>query len=288
MQALLVGLVVGFSFWKLGVSTSDLEMRTLAIFQILILGIMLIGAAMPQFLFMRELFKRDYSSKFYSSTPFTIAMFSVEVPYLVVAGSLCIICCYWSAGFNVGNNMDGFYFWLSFVLFLIYCHSFGMFIAAASPHMAVAMIVMPIIVTFLFLFAGVLNPPSSMPYFWESWMYPLDPFHYFMEGVITTSLAPVTVVCSDGDFYKFNAPAGQTCGEYTASFLTSAPGYVANPNATGELCDYCSYATGNQFLATLEWDISHRWRDFGILIGYLVFNLGLSVVFVYVFRKQWR
>lgn len=39
LQSLLVGLVVGFSFWDLGVSVSDLNMRVLAIFQILVLGI---------------------------------------------------------------------------------------------------------------------------------------------------------------------------------------------------------------------------------------------------------
>lgn len=38
LQSLLVGLVVGFSFWDIGNSTSDVQMRTLAIFQILILG----------------------------------------------------------------------------------------------------------------------------------------------------------------------------------------------------------------------------------------------------------
>jgi ATP-binding cassette subfamily G (WHITE) protein 2 (SNQ2) len=288
LQSLLVGLVVGFSFWDLGVSTSDLNMRVLAIFQILVLGIMLIGAAMPQFLFMRELFKRDYSSKYYSSTPFGIAMFLVEIPYLVLAASLCIICCYWASGFDVGDNFDGFYFWIAFVLFIIYCHSFGMFVAAASPHMAVAMIILPILITFLFLFAGVLTPPSQMPKFWESWMYHLDPFRYFMEGVITTALAPVTIICTKDDFLRFYAPPGVTCGNYTESFLSYATGYINNPNAVDQLCEYCSFKTGNEFLNTLEWDIKYRWRDFGILVGYLAFNLILTVIFVWVFRKQWR
>jgi len=281
--------VVGFSFWDLKNSTSDLNLRVLAIFQILILGIMLIGAAMPQFLFMRELFKRDYASKYYSSTPFTLAMLLVEIPYLFLAGSLCIICCYWSSGFDVGDNLDGFYFWIAFVLFIIYCHSFGIFIAAASPHMAVAMIVLPILTTFLFLFAGVLSPPDQLPHFWESWMYPLDPFRYFMEGVITTALGPVTIRCTNDDFLKFFAPPGETCGTYMQAFLDTAPGYIANPNATGNtLCEYCQYSTGTEFLDTLEWHIDNRWRDFGILIGYLLFNVLLCLVFVYIFRRQWR
>jgi ABC-type multidrug transport system ATPase subunit len=291
LQALLVGLVVGFSFWKLGDSVSDLNLRVLAIFQILILGIMLIGAAMPQFLFMRELFKRDYAAKHYSSSPFTLAMLLVEIPYLIIAASLCIICCYWASGFDVGDSFDGFYFWIAFTLFIIYCHSFGIFIAATSPHMVVAMITMPILITFLFLFAGVLSPPSQLPYFWRSWMYHLDPFRYFMEGVITTALAPVTIKCKDDDLLKFMAPPGETCGSYTKDFLSYATGYIANPDSLGtanDLCGYCQFSTGTQFLQTLEWDIKYRWRDFGILVGYLAFNVILCLIFVYLFRKQWR
>jgi ABC-type multidrug transport system permease subunit len=92
-------------------------------------GVMLIGAAMPQFIFMRELFKRDYSSKFYSALPFALTILAVEIPYLVAAASLCMICSYWSTGLDLGTAYDGFYFWIAFVVFIIYCHSIGIFVA---------------------------------------------------------------------------------------------------------------------------------------------------------------
>lgn len=38
LQSLVIGLLVGFSFWNMGVSSSDLNMRILAIFEILVLG----------------------------------------------------------------------------------------------------------------------------------------------------------------------------------------------------------------------------------------------------------
>lgn len=151
-------------------------------------------------------------------------------------------------------------------------------------------------------------------------MYHLDPFRYFMEGVITTALNPVTIVCTNDDFLRFRAPENVSCREYLFAihflffyfFLYSAisivfdnqsytnaffnppagippaPGYINNPDAVNTLCEYCSFRSGKEFLNTLEWDISYRWRDFGILIGYLVFNVLLSVIFVWVFRKQWR
>lgn len=45
-------------------------------------------------------------------------------------------------------------------------------------------------------------------------MYHLDPFRYFMEGIITTSLAPMAIVCTSEDFLRFYAPPNVTCGEY--------------------------------------------------------------------------
>lgn len=84
---------------------------------------------MPYFMYMRELFKRDYSSRYYSAVPFTVALFLVELPYLVLAATVCFFSCYWASGFNTGTGVDGFYFWLSFVLFVVFCHSAGMFVA---------------------------------------------------------------------------------------------------------------------------------------------------------------
>eukprot|EP00026_Physarum_polycephalum_P001183 Phypoly_transcript_01184.p1 GENE.Phypoly_transcript_01184~~Phypoly_transcript_01184.p1 ORF type:complete len:1199 (+),score=222.27 Phypoly_transcript_01184:155-3598(+) len=289
LQSLLVGLVIGFTYWKIGKSTSDITLRIFAIFQMLVLGVMLIGAAMPQFIFMRELFKRDYSSKFYSALPFALTIIAVEIPYLLISASLCVICCYWSTGLDLGTAYDGFYFWIAFVMFIFYCHSVGILVAAGMPNLFVAIVILPIVNSFLFLFAGVLNPSSSLPYFWRSWMYPLDPFHYFMEGIVSTAITPLKVVCNDKDFYRFSAPPNQTCGQYMTEFLTYGTGYVNNPDASGaDLCEYCLYKSGEEFLGTLGWTVHHRWRNFGILISYFVFTVGVAMILVKIFRKQRR
>jgi len=285
VQSLIVGLVIGFSFWKLGNSTSDLQYVILAIFLILILGIMLIMAALPQFIFLKALFCRDYASKFYSWFPFSIAMIVVELPYLTLAASLCVVCCYWSIGFQYLPAANGFYFWLYFVLFMWFCVSFGQLIASAAPNMVVAMTILPLVLTFLFLFAGVLAPPSSIPTFWRSWMYPVDPFHYFLEGIVTNALNDLDIVCRQEDFYKFPPPAGQTCGEYMVDFFAAGnTGYIDNPSAT-DMCDYCQYTKGSDFFISLQWDYGNRWRNFGILAAYWVFNIFSSGFFIWKFRK---
>jgi hypothetical protein len=39
--------------------------------------------------------------------------------------------------------------------------------SAGLPNLFVAIVILPIVNSFLFLFAGVLNPSSSLPYFWR-------------------------------------------------------------------------------------------------------------------------
>jgi len=287
INALSVGLIIAFSFWMSGHSSSDLQTRVLAIFEILILGSLLIVAALPQFTTLREYFRRDYSSKFYSSVPFSIALIAVDIPYITLAGTACVLCAYWAAGLE-STPISGFYFWIMFIMFFWFCVSFGQLIGAASPNMVVAMLILPISNSFLFLFAGVLSPPQAMPLFWRSWMYWLDPDHWFLEGIITTVFHNLQIVCNDRDLFRFSPPNGTTCGEYTQPFFASgATGYIVNTSAT-DVCEYCSYKTGDEWFAANDWQYSSAWRNFGILTAYWLFNIIVSSILIYVFRKQSR
>eukprot|EP01117_Protostelium_nocturnum_P006317 TRINITY_DN227_c0_g2_i2.p1 TRINITY_DN227_c0_g2~~TRINITY_DN227_c0_g2_i2.p1 ORF type:complete len:1432 (-),score=505.14 TRINITY_DN227_c0_g2_i2:66-4361(-) len=285
-QATMIGLINGFSYWDLQNSTSDLQQRILCLFQSVILGLMLIFGSMPQFYLQREYFRRDYASKFYSWFSFAIAIVVVELPYLVVAGTLAMVCSYWSAGLD-STAGNGFYFWITYVLFLFYCVSFGQAIAAICAHIFQAFLLLPLLVVFLFLFCGVLQPPSQLPYFWRSWMYPLDPFHYFLEGMVVDILQETRVSCNPTDFLIVQPPPGSTCASYLASYLSAAPGYVGNPDATAD-CQYCQFSTGSDFFETIPWSYSHRWRNFGIFAAYWLFNIALVVFFVYLMRKPRR
>lgn len=118
-------------------------------------------------------------------------------------------------------------------------------------------------------------------------MYPLDPFHYFLEGVLTTVLSPVTVTCNDRDLLTYNVPPGETCGSYSAAFLSRATGYVVDPTST-TTCSYCQYSSGSEYYETLDWSLDHRWRNFGLLWAYWAFNIFAGAFFVWLFRKQSR
>jgi ABC-type multidrug transport system permease subunit len=285
-QAFFIGFLNGFTFWKLQPTPSQLQLRALVVFQIMIMGLTLVFSIQPQFMMQRLFFRRDYASKYYGFFAFAFSMILVEIPYMCVAGALGFLPLYWTAGLQT-TALDGFYLYLMLTIFLMFSISFGLAIAAMLETMAQASIVTPIPNTFLFLFAGLLSPAAAMPYFWRSWMYPLDPYHYFLEGFISTLFNGMQVQCDDQDFIQYTPASGQNCGDYTKAYMSMAPGYLKDPSATDN-CQYCQYSSGSDFLNSFQWSINNRWRNFGLMWAYYAFNVMVFVVFVYINRKQKR
>lgn len=68
-------------------------------------------------------------------------------------------------------------------------------------------------------------------------------------------------------------PQGRTCSEYLQSFINVVGGYLAEPNATSS-CAYCPYRTTDQYLeSNFSIKYSHRWRNIGIVIAFIAFNV---------------
>lgn len=71
------------------------------------------------------------------------------------------------------------------------------------------------------------------------------------------------------------ALTGQTCGDYAASYMSSAPGYIDNPNAMTD-CYYCPSSSGLDYIHNLGYKDSQKWRDWGIFIVWCVSMVGSS------------
>ena len=122
--------------------------------------------------------------------------------------------------------------------------------------------------------------PNSLPRFWI-FMYRVNPFTYLVSSLLWTTLGDAPVACADNEFQSFSALANESCSDYTQEYISRAGGYLRNPDSTGdELCNYCRMSSTNQFLAGISINYSGRWRDWGILCVYIVFNIS-AVVFLY-------
>src|SRR4051794_14546260 len=101
----------------------------------------------------------------------------------------------------------------------------------------ISMLLNPFIIITFALFCGVTIPYPRMPAFWRAWLFQLDPFTRLIGGMVVTELHGRNVTCHSEELNHFNAPAGQTCGEYMKDFFASGgPGYIVD-NATNA----CSY-----------------------------------------------
>lgn len=122
-------------------------------------------------------------------------------------------------------------------------------------------------------------------------MYRLSPFTYLIEGILgqgvyiqlfdskvflltrRLAMGRRQINCSPIELVRLNPPSGLTCGQYMDGFISKMGGYVTDPNATSA-CGFCSVRTTDQFLnSAFNIFYENHWRNFGIMMGYIVFNV---------------
>ncbi|GAA5814667.1 hypothetical protein MFLAVUS_008166 [Mucor flavus] len=290
LNLMFTSLFTGFTYWKLGVSSSDMLYKIFALFGTFIMCFTMIILAQPKFMTERVYFRREYSSRYYSWFPWSVAAILVELPYIIFFASTFMFGFYWTAGMQNTASACG-YFYITFVVLVCWAVSLGFVIASVSESPTMAALINPMILSILILFCGLMQSFKAMPTFWSSWMYWLDPFHYYIEGLTVNEMENLEVVCSQQDLFRFTPPPGQTCREYTLSFFASgATGYIGNPDAVApEQCGYCTYKSGPEFYETqMSWSASNKWLNFGILLAFYIFNVLLFIVLVYWNRKGRR
>jgi len=114
-------------------------------------------------------------------------------------------------------------------------------------------------------------------------MYRLSPFTYIVGGMIPTGISMAPIVCSPQELIKFMPSTGQTCSEYMAPYLEMAGGYLVDPeNMSG--CEYCSASTTDDLLRQFGLSYGTRWRDFGLLWAYVIFNIVVAVGLYWLVR----
>jgi len=263
-----------------------MQNRLFSIFITLTIAPPLIQQLQPRYINLRNIFSaRENNSKIYNWVALVFAAFIVEVPWSLVFGTVYYNCWYWGVGFPRGSPVAG-YTWLMFMAFEVYYVSFGQAMAAASPNAMFASLLVPTLFSFVIAFCGVLSAPQTMPHFWSSWMYcmfpltpylfaclslwmliriGLTPFHYLLEGMLSAVVHDQPVICQPGEFAEFVPPPGQTCQQWTQPFIQQVGGYLADPSNT-TLCQYCEYANGDQYAASVDVYYSNHWRDYGIFM----------------------
>lgn len=98
----------GFTFWKIGDGSFDLQLRVFAVFNFIFVAPGCINQMQPFFLHNRDLFEtREKKSKTYHWLAFIGAQIVSEIPYLIICATLYFCCWYFTAGFPVDARISG-------------------------------------------------------------------------------------------------------------------------------------------------------------------------------------
>ncbi|KAL8708230.1 MAG: hypothetical protein Q9225_007636, partial [Loekoesia sp. 1 TL-2023] len=266
--AVIIGIFNGFTFYKLGRTVADLQDRMFTSFLIVIIPPTVVNAVVPKFYTNLALWlARENPSRIYNWFAFSTASVVTEIPISIISSVIYWLLWYWPTGLPTDSSSAGYVFLMT-LLFFLFQASWGQWICAFAPSFTVISNVLPFFFVMFSLFNGVVRPYSQLSVFWKYWMYYLNPSTYWIGGVMAATLPSVNVECASREAAYFNPPSNQTCAQYAGDFVAQAGrGYLINPNDISN-CGYCPYATGVEYMATLNVVPSDKWNYMGIFMAF--------------------
>ncbi|KAF6224475.1 hypothetical protein HO133_011052 [Letharia lupina] len=284
--AIIIGIFNGFTFWQLGNTIQDMQNRMFTAFLIILIPPTVVNAVVPKFYMNMALWEaRENPSRIYNWVAFCTASVVTEIPISIVSAVIYWIIWYYATGLPTDSSTAGYVFWMT-MLFFLFQASWGQWICAFAPSFTVISNVLPFFFVMFGLFNGVVRPYSQLPVFWRYWMYWVNPSTYWIGGVIAATLRDIPIQCGPDEAAMFNPPPGMSCGQYAQPYVNSVgTGYITNPSATSD-CGYCQYASGVEYMASLNVSPSDKWKYLPIFLAFVISNWALVYFFVYTVRVR--
>jgi ABC-type multidrug transport system ATPase subunit len=232
-QAIGLGLVLGFIFFRMGYSQSEIQDRMGALFLIavntIILSMLSIVITIPT---ERALFLRERTDGIYSTLSYYAAKTVVDMPVNIILPWLLATIVYWL--FGLKNTAEAYFWFAGTVVALAQVGTgLGYIVGGASPDIITAMSIAPAAFVPLFLFSGFLMIISQMPRA-LSWIRFINPLFYAISLFVQNELRGTKFTCV--------------------------------PNQA------CRFQTGEQVIHTyqLDLDIDKNWQNFLCIIAFAI------------------
>lgn len=281
---------IGFSFFDAGTSIQGLTNQMFSIFMLLTIYGNLSQQMMPHFVTQRALYEvRERPSKAYSWKAFMGANIIVEIPWQCLMAVISFVVYYYPIGLyknaqhsDTLNERSALMF-LFILAFYLWVSTFTHFIIAGVETAETGANIGQLMFSLSLIFCGVLATKDQFPKFWI-FVYYLSPFTYLVSGMLSTGVSGAPIKCSSIEFVTLQPPSGETCGSFLSDLAKFSGGAeIVNPNATSD-CQYCKLANTDQFLQQLNIEYGDRWRNFGILFAYCVFNVCMAFLMYWWIR----
>ena len=238
------GMFVGFFFYKLANTIAGIEGLTLSL-------LVLIQSAAPLMLDIALYYQAKMDiyigrerNGIYSWTALVTSLLICELPVLLVGYSLMFFCYNWTEGIG-GRAENGGLTWLVWMSYAVFTATSGTLLGAVSPSPSNVPFVLSVVWNIYNALSWTLVPHPIMVEPFHSFFSWISPLRWYLGALVPNQIGPLTVTCAEDELTRFDIPAtAASCAEYAAEFLSTAAGYLANPDATSN-CGYCAMSKGS-------------------------------------------
>jgi ABC-type multidrug transport system ATPase subunit/ABC-type multidrug transport system permease subunit len=136
----------------------------------------------------KVVFKREFGSSYYGLPAFFFSKLGIELPVAIFTAILQATIIYWMVG--LPNSFVTYVVFMLFVGLATICGlSIGISLASTFDSLEVALVLTPLILLPLMLFAGLFINTSSIGW-WLRWLAYVSPVRWCAEGMIKVTLPP--------------------------------------------------------------------------------------------------
>ncbi|KAI0381629.1 ABC-2 type transporter-domain-containing protein [Hypomontagnella monticulosa] len=259
---LIIGICIGTVFFGLKEDTSTFYYRGAVIFISLLFNAFSSQMEVLTLYAQRPVVEKHDRYAFYHQAAEAVSSYVTDLPYKTVNMFLFNSIIYFMAGLKPGAGPFFFFCLASFLVLLVMSALFR-FIASITRTIHQAMVPASVLAIGLMAYAGFAIPTPNM-LGWSRWMNYINPIAYGFEALMANEFSGREYACAvmvpAGPGYEGLTPEQQIC---------STTGAVAGSSSVN----------GDSYIQTsFDYWNSHKWRNIGILFGYLFFWLAVYFV----------
>ncbi|RLN93004.1 hypothetical protein BBJ28_00025412, partial [Nothophytophthora sp. Chile5] len=218
----------------------------------------------------RQAFYRERASQSYNALWYFLGSTVAEIPYVFGSMLIYTVIFYWMVGFS-GIGPAALY-WLNTSLLVLLQTYMGQWLVYCLPSVEVAALMGVMLNSILFLFMGFNPPANAIPSGYQ-WLYTITPQRY------SVAILAALVFCDCDELPTYDAELKQYVN--VGSGFGCQP--MANPPVTIDHITIKEYVE-----STFEYKHDEIWRNFGIVIAFIVFFRLLALLSLRFINHQKR
>ncbi|KAK1756393.1 ABC transporter-like protein [Echria macrotheca] len=253
---LIIAFIIGSLFYGNPDATVGFAGKGSVLFMAILLNALTAISEIDGLYAQRPIVEKHHSYAFYHPATEAAAGIVADLPIKFATATVFNVVVYFLAGLRREPAQFFLYFLISYISTFVMSAVFRT-LAAITKTVSQALALSGVLVLALVNFTGFTQPPPQM-HPWFGWIRWLNPIFYAFEILVANEFHGREFTCSD-IVPPYSPPIGNS---WVCASVGSVPGRYT--------------VSGDSFIGTnYNYYYSHVWRNFGILIGFLVFFMAL-------------